>query len=105
MASASRDKEVPAAWPPYLPGSRIRGVTIVMRAIAILAVACSHRVGPPAAGLAITQQVEKLGLLAKEPMIAVHPDGTLFVAGFGEPSPTLWSSGDRGATWQVPSGP
>lgn len=32
-------------------------------------------------------------------MIAEHPNGTLFVAGYGEPRPTLWRSGDRGATW------
>jgi hypothetical protein len=47
----------------------------------------------------VTRQVDELDLRAKEPMIAVHPDGTLFVAGFGEPSPTLWKSVDRGATW------
>jgi hypothetical protein len=32
-------------------------------------------------------------------MIVEHPDGSLFVAGYGEPTPTLWKSRDRGGTW------
>lgn len=32
-------------------------------------------------------------------MVIEHPNGTLFVAGYGEPRPTLWKSSDRGATW------
>lgn len=49
--------------------------------------------------------VEHLGLRAREPMVVEHPDGTLFVAGYGEDLPTLWSSRDGGATWtRVPVG-
>jgi len=42
---------------------------------------------------------EHLGAPAREPMLVEHPDGTLFVAGYGESVPTLWRSADRGATW------
>ena len=32
-------------------------------------------------------------------MIVEHPNGTLFVTGYGAPTPHLWKSGDGGATW------
>ena len=32
-------------------------------------------------------------------MLVEHPNGSLFVAGYGEPRPTLWKSSDGGATW------
>jgi hypothetical protein len=54
---------------------------------------------PPA--LTVAQSVEHLGQAGREPMLVEHPDGTLFVAGYGEPRPTLWKSGDRGATWTL----
>src|ERR1700704_5253631 len=43
--------------------------------------------------------VEHLDLQAREPMVVEHPNGTLFVAGYGEADPTLWKSADRGTTW------
>jgi hypothetical protein len=43
--------------------------------------------------------VEHVGVLAREPMVVQHPDGTLFVSGYGAPSPKLWKSRDKGATW------
>ncbi|HUR82026.1 MAG TPA: sialidase family protein [Thermoanaerobaculia bacterium] len=52
------------------------------------------------------QRVEHIDLVAREPMLVEHPDGTLFVAGYGTPHPTLWKSGDHGATWsRVDVGP
>jgi hypothetical protein len=51
------------------------------------------------AGLAVIQRVEHIDALAKEPMIAELPDGSLFVAGYGEPGPKLWKSIDQGRTW------
>jgi hypothetical protein len=36
---------------------------------------------------------------AREPMMAEHPNGTLFVTGYGAPAPNLWKSTDRGTTW------
>ncbi len=32
-------------------------------------------------------------------MVVQHPDGTLFVGGYGEPGPKLWKSRDDGKTW------
>jgi hypothetical protein len=43
--------------------------------------------------------VDHLDVVGREPMIVEHPNGALFVAGYGEPSPMLWKSVDRGATW------
>lgn len=54
----------------------------------------------------VTQRVEHLDKVAREPMLAEHPGGALFVAGYWEPRPTLWQSLDRGATWsRVDVGP
>jgi hypothetical protein len=53
----------------------------------------------PNASLALAQRVDHVDVVAREPMLAEHPGGALFVAGYGEPRPTLWKSGDRGATW------
>jgi len=49
--------------------------------------------------LEVTHRVDHLGGLAREPMVAEHPNGTLFVSGYGGLRPNLWRSGDRGATW------
>lgn len=50
--------------------------------------------------LVAEQRVEHVDVAAREPMIAEHPSGTLFVAGYGAPQPTLWTSADRGASWR-----
>src|SRR5437879_12099652 len=67
--------------------------------------ACTHRGGAAAPGatpsgiLAVAQRVEHLDVAGREPMVVEHPDGSLFVAGYGlQPRPTLWKSRDRGAT-------
>jgi hypothetical protein len=52
-----------------------------------------------AATLAVADPVDHLDVIAREPMVVEHPDGTLFVSGYGEPAPRLWKSRDRGATW------
>src|SRR5580704_973080 len=50
--------------------------------------------------LAVAARVDKIDERAKEPMVVEHPDGTLFVAGYGRPSAVrLWKSADHGATW------
>lgn len=54
---------------------------------------------PPAVSLAWSDPVEHLDVLAREPMLVQHPDGTLFVAGYGAEVPCLWRSGDAGASW------
>src|SRR5438445_7061023 len=66
---------------------------------------CTHGRGSAALGatpngmLAIAQHVDHLDVVGREPMVVEHPDGSLFVAGYGEPRPTLWKSHDRGVTW------
>jgi hypothetical protein len=43
--------------------------------------------------------IDHLDAAAREPMIVEHPDGSLFVSGYGSGVPTLWRSHDGGATW------
>lgn len=52
-----------------------------------------------------TQTVDHIDSPAHEPMVVQHPDGTLFVAGFGatpdtESQPQLWKSNDSGESWK-----
>ncbi len=67
--------------------------------------ACTHGRGAARLGatpngmLAVAQRVDHLDVVGREPMVVEHLDGSLFVAGYGEPHPTLWKSHDRGATW------
>jgi hypothetical protein len=42
---------------------------------------------------------EHIDTNAREPMIVEHPDGSLFVSGYGAPTPSVWKSRDGGATW------
>ena len=49
--------------------------------------------------LVVKGPVDHLGARAREPMIVEHPNGMLFVSGYGEPFPRLWRSSDRGVTW------
>jgi hypothetical protein len=50
--------------------------------------------------LAIVDSVHvALNLLAREPMVVVHPTGVVFVAGYSDPDPKLFRSADRGRTW------
>ncbi|HJR58306.1 MAG TPA: sialidase family protein [Vicinamibacterales bacterium] len=58
----------------------------------------SAATAPPTA-IVLTAPVEHLDGLAREPMVVEHPDGSVFVTGYGTPSPRLWRSRDRGATW------
>lgn len=50
------------------------------------------------------QTIDLIDDPAHEPMVVQHPDGTLFVAGFGatpdtNSQPQLWKSGDGGVSW------
>jgi hypothetical protein len=52
-----------------------------------------------------TQKVDHIDNPAHEPMVVQHPDGTLFVAGFGatpdtESQPQLWKSSNGGESWE-----
>jgi hypothetical protein len=52
----------------------------------------SFRISPP---------IGHVEFLAREPMVVQHPNGTMFVAGYGSPVPHLWRSSDDGATWTL----
>ncbi len=92
---------------------------VVSRLLLIVVAACvvgvfgSHALGPKKQRrldrsatpktLVSTQGVDHLGRLAREPMVVELSDGTLFVSGYDgdeEKSPSLWRSGDHGATWE-----
>ncbi|MEM9324770.1 MAG: sialidase family protein [Bacteroidota bacterium] len=51
--------------------------------------------------LKILERVDVLDQLAREPMLAEHPSGDLYVTGYRNAStaPQLWRSEDRGTTW------
>ena len=75
----------------------------VILALATGALGCGSQ--PPAAvpsslGLALVDSTHHVDSLAREPMVAEHPNGTLFVSGYGQPGPKLWKSADQGRTWQ-----
>ena len=57
------------------------------------------RPATPAATLTFSAPVDHLDALAREPMIVQHPNGALFVSGYGADVPCLWRSDDVGATW------
>jgi len=59
-----------------------------------------------AASLVLLQRVDHIDEAAREPAIIEHPNGTLFVTGYGmianekeQTVPRLWKSSDHGATW------
>jgi len=65
--------------------------------------------GARASELVLEQPVHHLDRLAREPMVVLHPSGTLFVSGYGsqvtgtdpEAVPRLWKSSDGGAHWET----
>ena len=86
----------------FLPGG-CSGVAAA--ALTIAAASCTARPAPPPAvltakRLVVVDSVDHLDRLAREPMVVEHPDGTLFVTGYWEPTPTLWKSGNGGTSWQ-----
>jgi hypothetical protein len=61
---------------------------------------------PTISSLTLLQRVDHIDEAAREPAIIEHPDGTLFVTGYGSPDeeqpqtvPRLWKSTDHGASW------
>jgi len=84
----------------------MRLIEVSLRLCAVAAVAAcapgrgAARPGSAApAALALVRHVEHLDSLGREPMVVEHPDGTLFVAGYGRAHSTLWKSADRGRSW------
>lgn len=67
--------------------------------LALLVTACATPKPTRVPELSLGERVEHVDLIAREPMLVEHPNGTLFVTGYGSRFPMLWKSGDRGATW------
>jgi hypothetical protein len=55
---------------------------------------------PTEEGITLRARVELLDTLVREPMIAEHPSGALFVTGYNRRAPALWRSNDGGTTWR-----
>lgn len=51
--------------------------------------------------LALRGPIDCLDSTAREPMVAEHRDGTLFVTGYAAPTPHLWRSNDGGTSWSA----
>lgn len=75
-------------------------------AIGIASTQTPRPAAPPSSRLLLVRQVDILGDLAKEPAIAEHPNGTLFVSGYGvlangqpQQVPRLWKSTGHGTSW------
>ena len=51
--------------------------------------------------LIVEEKVDHLGSLAREPMLAEHPNGDLYITGYNNTteSPQLWKSTDSGQSW------
>jgi hypothetical protein len=98
--------------------SRKIGLPVLMGVMALCLVAVTQcrrsgdarRAAPdtaPSWTLRMAAPIDHLDVLAREPMIVEHPDGTLFVSGYGAAfmsgketdEATLWKSRDAGATW------
>ena len=93
---------------------RLGGWGVVVMSLVVMA-DCrrSGDVGPmgaetaPPWTLTLAAPIDHLDLIAREPMIVEHPDGSLFVTGYGAAFmsgkevdvPPLWKSSDGGATW------
>jgi predicted KAP-like P-loop ATPase len=69
--------------------------------VALLCGAAAFAQTPPSSALRVSAHVDHLDVAGREPMVVEHPDGSLFVASYGNPPrPTLWKSSDHGSTWK-----
>ncbi len=59
--------------------------------------------GQPKKELIVKNKIDHLSMLAREPMIAQHPNGSLFLTGYrnDSDSPQLWTSTDLGKNWEA----
>lgn len=69
--------------------------------VPIVLTACAGADAPGPTTYVLEAPVDHLDTYASEPMLIEHPDGTLFVSGWGpsEVKPLLWKSAD-GTSWQ-----
>ncbi len=82
-----------------MPRQRVRNLAILILLCTVAGSGCSGFGRRPAPALIVADPVDHLDSLAREPMVVEHPDGTLFVSGYGAPMPTLWKSRDHGVSW------
>ena len=83
-----------------MKNSRLVGIFMLLFTTAVFADS-TH-----SANLIVVRQVDYLYSKSKEPMIVEHPNGTLFVTGYGstkesgeQTSPRIWKSTDAGNSW------
>ncbi len=73
--------------------------------IILLLILCNQvgLIGQNRTELIIKNRIDHLESLAREPMIAEHPNGSLFLTGFKNDAdvPQLWRSTDQGKNWQA----
>ena len=71
--------------------------------LALLFVLTNYSIAQDHTELIIKHKIDHLSSLAREPMAAEHPNGSLFVTGYtnGTDSPQLWESKDGGKNWQA----
>lgn len=71
----------------------------LLTAFSLPAAAQPKPILPFAGALVLKQKIAHLDSPAREPMLVEHPNGALFVAGYGAGRPLLHKSIDRGASW------
>lgn len=80
----------------------VRRMLVVVTGLAVMACTGTRDgtdgASQPAA-LVLADSTHVVDALAREPMVVEHPDGTLFVSGYGLPGPKLWKSTSGGADW------
>lgn len=76
----------------------------IFRSLAFAAIVCTAVIAqsPHAPSrLTVSGHVDHVDAAGREPMVVEAPDGSLFVAAYGDPPrPVLWKSSDHGATWK-----
>jgi hypothetical protein len=69
--------------------------------VLLFCVAAAAQAPRDASTLGVAAHLDHVDVAGREPMVVEHPDGSLFVARYGDPPrPTLWKSSDHGATWK-----
>jgi hypothetical protein len=86
--------------------SRTKNTLFALLSIPAIFCTLAHSQGPTVPSLVQLQRVDHLDEAAREPAIGKHPNGTLFVTGYGSPEgqtpqtvARLWKSSDDGVTW------
>jgi len=72
---------------------------VMLSAAGVLGCAAEQAGDVPSA-ISMGQATDQLDQLAREPMVVEHPDGTLFVTGYGAEHPILYRSRDGGTSWE-----